>query len=107
LSRLKRVQARVLRQKRNDLVSEEVYQEAKKAYQKVMHEIMKNSWDTFLINARGTEVFRAYGYNKQRQLGKFSSLLIAKGQPATFFAEKCNVFYKGLFPEPPKAKPIN
>jgi hypothetical protein len=64
LSRLKGVQARVLRQKRNGLTSEKAYQKAKKAYQKVMHEAMKNSWDTFLINARGTEVFRAYGYNK-------------------------------------------
>jgi hypothetical protein len=54
----------VLRQKRNNLISEEVYQKAKKAYQKVMHEIMKNLWDTFLINARGAEVFRVYGYSK-------------------------------------------
>jgi hypothetical protein len=72
-----------------------------------MHETMKNSWDTFLINARGAEVFRAYGYNKQRQLGKLPSLLIAEGQPATSFAEKCNVFYRGLFPEPPEAEPID
>jgi hypothetical protein len=64
LSRLKGVQARMLRQKRNSLISEKAYQEAKKAYQKVMHEVMKNSWDTFLINTRGVEVFRAYGYNK-------------------------------------------
>jgi hypothetical protein len=64
LSRLKEIQARVLRQKRNNFISEEVYQEAKKAYQKVMHEIMKNSWDTFLTNTREAEVFRAYGYNK-------------------------------------------
>jgi hypothetical protein len=42
LSRLKGVQARVLRQKRNGLASEEAYQEAKKVYQKVMHEVMKN-----------------------------------------------------------------
>jgi hypothetical protein len=68
---------------------------------------MKNSWDTFLINAREAEVFRVYGYNKQRQLGKLSSLLIAEGQPATSFAEKCNVFYRGLFPEPPETKPID
>jgi hypothetical protein len=33
----------VLRQKRNGFASEEAYQEAKKAYQKVMHEAMKNS----------------------------------------------------------------
>jgi hypothetical protein len=32
LSRLKGVQARVLRQKRNGLASEEAYQEAKKTY---------------------------------------------------------------------------
>jgi hypothetical protein len=68
---------------------------------------MKSSWDIFLTNTRGTEVFRAYGYSKQRQLGKLPSLLIAKGQPATFFAEKCNVFYKGLFPKPPEAEPID
>jgi predicted RNA-binding protein associated with RNAse of E/G family len=54
----------VLCQKRNGLISEEVYQEAKKTYQKVMHEAIKSSWDTFLINARGAEVFRAYGYSK-------------------------------------------
>ena len=97
----------MLRQKRNGLASEKAYQEAKKAYQKAMHEAMKNSWDTFLINAREAKIFRAYGYNKQRQLGKLPSLLTAKGQPATSFAEKCNIFYKGLFPEPPKTKPIN
>ena len=68
---------------------------------------MKSLWDTFLINTRGTEVFRAYGYSKQRQLGKLPSLLTAEGQPATSFAEKCNVFYRGLFPEPPEAEPID
>jgi hypothetical protein len=72
-----------------------------------MHEAMKNSWDTFLINARGAEVFRAYGYSKQRQLGKFPSLLTAEGQSATSFAEKCNVFYRGLFLEPPEAELID
>jgi hypothetical protein len=66
LSRLKGIQAKVLRQKRNGHASEETYQEAKKTYQKVMHEAMKNSWDTFLTNAQGAEVFRAYGYSKQR-----------------------------------------
>jgi hypothetical protein len=64
LSRLKGVQARVLRQKRNGHASEEAYQEAKKIYQKAVHEAMKTSWDTFLTNARGAEVFRAYGYSK-------------------------------------------
>jgi Reverse transcriptase (RNA-dependent DNA polymerase) len=72
-----------------------------------VHEAIKSSWDTFLTNARGAEVFRAYGYSKQRQLGKLPSLLTAEGQPATSFAEKCNVFYKGLFPEPPEAEPID
>jgi hypothetical protein len=43
LSRLKGVQAKVLRQKRNGLASEKAYQKAKKAYQKIMHEAMKNS----------------------------------------------------------------
>jgi hypothetical protein len=43
LSRLKGIQARVLRQKRNGLASEEAYQETKKTYQKVMHEAMKSS----------------------------------------------------------------
>jgi hypothetical protein len=33
--------------------------------------------------------------------------LIAEGQSATSFAEKCNIFYKGLFPEPPEAEPID
>jgi hypothetical protein len=42
LSRLKGVQVRVLRQKRNGHVSEEAYQKTKKTYQKVMHEAMKN-----------------------------------------------------------------
>jgi hypothetical protein len=60
-----------------------------------------------LTNARGAEIFRAYGYSKQRQLGKLPSLLTAEGQPATSFAEKCNVFYKKLFPEPPEAEPID
>jgi hypothetical protein len=54
----------VLRQKRNSLANEKAYQEAKKTYQKAMHEAIKSSWDTFLTNARGAEVFRAYGYNK-------------------------------------------
>jgi hypothetical protein len=97
----------VLRQKRNSLTSEEAYQKAKKAYQKAIHETMKNSWNTFLTNARGIEIFRAYGYNKQKQLGKLPSLLTAEGQPATSFAKKCNIFYRELFPEPPKTKPIN
>jgi hypothetical protein len=60
-----------------------------------------------LTNARGTEIFRAYGYSKQRQLSKLFSLLTAKGQPATFFAEKCNVFYRKLFLESPEAELIN
>jgi hypothetical protein len=59
--------------------SEEAYQEIKKTYQKTVHEAMKNSWDTFLINARGAEIFRAYGYSKQRQLGKLPSLLTMEG----------------------------
>jgi hypothetical protein len=42
LSRLKGIQARVLRQKQNDLISEEAYQKAKKTYQKTMHEAMKS-----------------------------------------------------------------
>jgi hypothetical protein len=45
--------------------------------------------------------------NKQRQLGKLPSLQTAESQSATSFAEKCDVFYKGLFPEPPEAEPIN
>jgi hypothetical protein len=60
-----------------------------------------------LTNTRDTEVFRAYGYSKQRQLGKLPSLLTAEGQPATSFAEKCNVFYRELFPEPPEAESID
>jgi hypothetical protein len=43
LSRLKGIQARVLRQKRNDHISEKAYQEAKKTYQKTIHEAMKSS----------------------------------------------------------------
>jgi hypothetical protein len=54
----------VLRQKRNNLTSEEAYQKAKKTYQKAIHEAIKSSWDTFLTNARNAEIFRAYGYNK-------------------------------------------
>jgi hypothetical protein len=72
-----------------------------------MHEAMKNLWDIFLTNARGAEVFRVYDYSKQRQLGKLPSLLTAEGQSATSFVEKCNVFYRGLFPEPSKAEPID
>jgi hypothetical protein len=68
---------------------------------------MKSSWNIFLINTRGTEIFRAYGYSKQRQLGKLFSLLTAEGQLATSFAEKCNIFYKGLFSEPPETEPID
>jgi hypothetical protein len=30
-----------------------------------------------------------------------------ESQSATSFTEKCNIFYKGLFPEPPKAEPID
>jgi hypothetical protein len=97
----------VLRQKRNDHTNEKAYQKAKKTYQKAVHEAIKSSWDTFLTNARGAKVFRAYGYNKQRQLDKLPNLLTAEDQPATSFAKKCNVFYRGLFPEPPKAEPIN
>ena len=54
----------MLRQKRNDYISEETYQKAKNTYQKVMHEAMKNLWDIFLTNARETEIFRAYDYSK-------------------------------------------
>jgi hypothetical protein len=33
--------------------------------------------------------------------------LIAEGQSATSFTEKCNVFYRELFPEPLEAEPID
>jgi hypothetical protein len=79
LSRLKRVQVKVLRQKRNSLINEEVYQETKKIHQKVIYEAIKSLWDIFLTNARGAEVFRAYDYSKQRQLNKLPSLLTAEG----------------------------
>jgi hypothetical protein len=42
LSRLKRIQAKILRQKRIDHASKKAYQEIKKIYQKAIHEAMKN-----------------------------------------------------------------
>jgi hypothetical protein len=43
LSRLKGVQAKILRQKRIGHASEKAYQKAKKTYQKIIHEAIKSS----------------------------------------------------------------
>ena len=66
LDHLKSVQASVLRRVRNGHASEEAYQEAKRDYHKALNRAKKRCWDHFLANARNEEVFRAYGYSKQR-----------------------------------------
>ena len=106
LSQLKRIQACLLKRLRSGHVSEETYREALQNYHRELRKAQTGCWNEFLANARGAEVFRANGYCKQKQLGKLSSLQTESGQPAISFAEKCEVFLKGLFPEPPISAPI-
>jgi hypothetical protein len=87
-------------------VSEETYRNALQEYYRELRKAQTGCWNEFLANTRGAEVFRANRYCKQRQLGKLPSLRTESGQPAISFTEKCEVFLKGLFPEPPSSAPI-
>jgi hypothetical protein len=59
-------------------------------------------WNQFLGNAKEKDVFKAYKYTKSQRIEKLP-VIIANGQKAVTFEEKCNIFLKTLFSESPTA----
>jgi hypothetical protein len=56
--------------------------------------------NNFLENAKEKDVLKAYKYTKFQCIEK-PPKIISNGQKAVAFEEKCSIFLKTMFPEPP------
>jgi hypothetical protein len=63
-------------------------------------------WNKFLENAKEKDIFKTYKYTKFQRTEKLPTIT-ADGQKAVNFKQKCNIFLKIMFPEPPITDAIN
>jgi hypothetical protein len=67
----------------------------------------KNShWNKFLENAKEKDIFKIYKYTKFQRVEKLP-IIVEEGQKVVNFEEKCNIFLKIMFPDPPITDAIN
>ena len=65
----------------------EVYLEARNSYFQEVKLAKTSYWNTFLENAQGKEIFKAFSYTKKRLIPRLP-VLNYKEKPATSFLEK-------------------
>jgi ribonuclease HI len=83
---------------------------ARTTYFTAIKEAKTHSWDKFLMEAQGTDVFKALKYTKMRRVEKLPIIqykIADKNESAINFQEKCKAFQYILFPKPPESEPPN
>ena len=70
-----------------------------------------SSWNSFLENAQGKEIFKAFSYTKNKLVPRLPMLSYSdqtsQEKTAISFQEKCHAFMTTLFPIPPSSDPID
>ena len=89
-----------------DQTTYRAYLEARNSYFQEVKLAKTSCWNTFLENAQGKEIFKAFSYTKKRLLPRLP-VLKYEGKDATSFQEKCQAFMGTLFKEPPSSDPID
>ena len=82
------------------------YLEARNSYFQEVKLAKTSCWNTFLENAQGKEIFKAFSYTKKRLLPRLP-VLNYEEKLATSFQDKCHAFMGTLFKKPPSADPID
>jgi len=65
----------------------------------------QESWSTFLSEAKGTEIFKAYRYTKPRTIERLPPLQLGDKR-AIDFKDKCGILKEAMFPIPPSLEGI-
>src|SRR5215469_16766783 len=80
--------------------------EARNSYFQEVKIAKTSCWNTFLENAQGREIYKAFSYTKKKLLPRLP-VLSYEGNHATSFPDKCQAFMGTLFKKPPSADPID
>jgi hypothetical protein len=112
LNKLRKSMAQKRRQWKRACSNEthKIFQNARNSYFDAIKNSKQKSWNEFLINAQGKEIFKAFQYVKMRRIEKLPTIKCSiKNQEiaATKFEDKCKTFIYILFPQPPEIKPPN
>ncbi len=79
----------------------QIYNSDKNKYFHAIQKAKHTSWSTFLQGAAEKDVFTAYHYTKPRKIEKIPPLK-HEDQLGITFQDKCSIFLKAMFPNPPK-----
>src|SRR5271170_1342315 len=105
LSHLKRIWKR-----NRDQESSRNYSNHRNKYFEMIKRAKQNLWDSFLENARGKEVFKAFNYTKYKTVERIPIIKYRQEgsiKQATTFKEKSQAFLSTLFPKPPEKDPLD
>ena len=87
-----------------------VFQNARNAYFAAIKNAKSESWNSFLSNAYGNEIFKAFQFTKMRKTQKLPIIQYKIGSrnlSAKNFEEKCKAFIHVLFLKPPEIFPFD
>jgi hypothetical protein len=89
--------------------SQQTYQQAKtKYFQQIKLEKAK-CWNSFLENAIGKEIFKAFNYTKSNKVEKLPIIQYSyenQEKTAITFQQKCEAFMRVLFKNPPQTEAV-
>src|SRR5690606_13590753 len=77
------------------------FKRARNTYFRAIQDAKKESWDGFLAEAKGKEVFTAFNYTKPRRV-QMTPAMKAGEEMVTTFEDKAKLFRKTLFPPLPE-----
>ena len=92
--------------------TEEAYLDTRNSYFQEVKLAKTSCWNTFLENAQGKEIFKAFSYTKERlaprlPVLKYDCLETSREELAISFEDKCHAFMTTLFQKPPSSDPID
>jgi ribonuclease HI len=94
------------------LDTHKAFLESRNLYMQEIKIAKSSCWNSFLENAQGKEIFKAFAYTKQRSIQrlpvlKYSCPQTSQEKLAISFQDKCHAFMTTLFPKPPSSDPID
>jgi len=99
--------ARKLWKKSSTKDTNKAFLEARNSYFQEVKLAKTSCWNTFLENAQGKEIFKAYSYTKKRLIPRLPVLKYEDDKVAISFKDKCHAFMTTLFKKPPSSDPID